>query len=1183
MNFFRKTLAKRRIMASGLFDAEFYLKKYPDVAAAGHDPLEHFLVNGGRESRSPSRKFDGPYYMLTNPDAKYADNLLLDWLRNGMKGRRTPPQPLPEPGDTAMAPSVLPAAMSVPTAVTKEEYERARHSKLFSMEHVLSAYPDIADSLLDPLDHYLKFGWRENRSISADFDGHFVSTVLMHQAPEDARSTNPLLYFLEHGKAMGQSPRPEGAITLSEDGQGKSLPVRADRKVAVQLHLFYSDMIEVFAPYLKAIPFAFDLLISTPGEADARFLSNYLAANFPASQKAVIRVTPNRGRDIAPLLVGFADLLGDYDYICHLHSKRSPHAGFGEKWLNWALNSLFGEPWISSGVLDHLDAHPDCVMMFPDNYCEIKKFAGWGGNQARMLALLRRWGIHITRLPSYANFAAGSMAWYRASFIQDIASRISLEDFEQEEGQVEGTLAHVLERAIPLAASSLGKGVCRYYLRQIPSSPVIPRIHAPSEPEDPVGAAWMRDTPAIARNKLLPLAPLSGIYSKDRLQISWVIPDFALGAGGHMTIFRMVQFLEQFGHYQTIWIQNARNYANPIAAKSAISQHYRKIGDNVQVRFLPDDVRQLSGDVIIATDCWTAFPVGQATNFKERFYFIQDYEPYFHPMGENYLIAESTYNFGYSALCAGKWLLEKAGGHGMWARAWDLAVDREHYYPSNLPQRVAKPAVRKRIVFYSRSYTPRRAVALGLAAFEELARRRSDFVVQMFGEENRDKKFEFPNAQLGILSPAELGHIYRDADLGVSFSTTNYSLVPLEMMACGTPVVEIDAHSSRVAFPEGSVAFAGPSPHAVADAIERLLDDADARAHQVQQAYSFVDALDWETSARAVESALIERLADKKFLSVAQNALSAPAIRKTRKASVVIPTYNGGELFRRVLARTAEQVTDFDYDILVIDSSSTDGTGEFASGFGGRVRCETINQRDFQHGRTRNRAIELTDGEIVAVLTQDALPQDEHWLRELVAPFDADPKVAGAIGRHRAYPEHNRLVARDLDTMFDRFRDLGPVFSLDSGLPGFIRPGSVDWRLIMHFYSDNNSAMRRSVWNLLPYPEVDWGEDQVWCWEMQKLGLSKAYADKSVVWHSHDLKQSEQVKVSMSEGEMFARFFGYHLASEPMSKAAIEQARATAILDATHAGIPIVEAEAYAQMAVWSTEGRVRGAAAAEI
>lgn len=1165
-------------MASGLFDPDFYLQKYPDVAEGGLDPLEHFLKNGGRESRSPSGSFDGPLYVLHNPEAKYADNILLDWLDNRKKGVRIPPRPLPgwsKDEDLEIAAAIKPKGQPV-SKVGRLALARARSSGLFDLKHTLSANPDILAWGDDPLKTYLQRTWRENRSIGAEFDGHYVLTALMGQDPEDPASKDPLTYYLAKGRKKGWNPRPEGSITLTPQHALQTAAGPAPR-IAIQIHLFYVDMVQLFAAYLRQIPFAFDLLISTTTQADARFIENYLAQNLPLQGKVVVRVVPNRGRDIAPLLVGFANLLKNYDYVCHLHSKRSPHAGFGEQWLQWVLNSMFGEAWIPQAAIGHLQTNPDCAVMFPDNYYKIKRAADWNGNEERTLDLLNRWGLGIEKLPAFPNFAAGSMAWFRGSFLESLAAKLSLKDFEEETGQIEGTLAHILERAIPVAAEASGQSVCRYYLEAIPETPSIKIAYGPSPQSEAMGEQWVQGTPSIAKHKPLELAPLAQIFNKKRLQISWIIPDFILGAGGHLTIFRTVQFLEKFGHHQTIWIQGARNHPHPLAAKNTISRHYRQLGDRVNVRFLPDDIRQLSGDVIIATDFWTAFPAAQATNFKERFYFIQDYEPYFHAMGDSYLLAESTYDMGFSALCAGKWLLSKAQQHGMWARSWDLAVDREHYYPPKRPKPPASGKKPRKIVFYGRSYTPRRAVALGIAAFEELARRRNDFVVQIFGEEP-GKTFNFPNKQLGILSPAQLGKLYREADLGVCFSTTNYSLVPLEIMACGAPVVEVDAESARTAFPEGSVAFATPNPQGVADAIEKLLDDEAACAAQVKRAFDFVDGLDWEHSARAVESALLERLEEKGYQAVDLDKLAPPAIAKTRKASVIIPTYNGGDLFREVLHKTASQVCDFDYDILVIDSSSTDGTGELAAKFGGRVRCEVIDQRDFQHGRTRNRAIELTDGEVVAVLTQDAMPFDENWLRELVAPFSADPKVAGAIGRHRAYPQHNRLVARDLDAMFDRFRDMGPLFSLDQGLPGFIRPGSMDWQMALHFYSDNNSAMRRTVWNLLPYPEVEWGEDQVWCWEMLKLGLTKAYADKSVVWHSHNLTKPEQIKVGMHEGELFARFFGYSLGTAPFTREEMNAVRQAAIAYAEQAGIPVAEAEAYARMVSWSHEGRVRGA-----
>lgn len=1172
---------KQLIQQSGMFDSKFYTNMYPDVVASGQDPLEHFVRHGGREARSPSPNFDGPHYAMSNPEARLAENLLIDWIENGRKGSRVPPQPLASPHGQGLLGSDGHMSQAgklnevVVAPLTEQGYDLASKSGYFDKKYYLAAYDDVRTSGMDPLEHYLKFGWHENRNPGPLFDTQYVAATNMGAPLDSPANESPLLNFLKNDCKDKIESLPPGSLVLDRDHTDKI--IRSELRIAIHIHLHYSEMIQDFLPYIQNFSLPFDLLLSTPTEADARFLRNFCSANYEKQENVIIRVTPNRGRDLAPFLVGFQNELREYDYVCHLHSKRSPHTSFGSRWLSWVLRSMFGESWIGPALIAHFEAHAECVMLYPDNFHEIKKFCGWAGNEARLKALLARFARPNAHFPDFPNFAAGSMAWFRGSFIADFAQQLSISDFEEEKDQLEGTLAHVLERAIPLTAGEVVGAACRYYLSELPPALAPEAYHGISAPSEPVGLRWLRDTPSIARHQPLALTPISTIFDEGRLNISWVIPDFALGAGGHMTIFRIVQFLELFGHHQTIWIQNAYNHGSPSAAKLVIARYYREIGANVHVRFLPDDVQQLSGDIIIATDCWTAFPVGRATNFKERFYFIQDFEPYFHPMGENYLVAESTYNFGFSALCAGNWLLEKATSFGMWARSWDLAVDKEFYYPRKIPR---PPRAReiKRIVFYGRSYTPRRAVGLGIAAFEELARRRSDFLVQIFGEDAKDKHYSFPNEQMGILDPEALGELYRDADLGVSFSTTNYSLVPLEMIACELPVVEIDAPSARKAFPEGSVAFAAPSPSAVADAIERLLDDHDLRAQQRATAASFIHDLDWENSARAIEAAIKERLSEKGFEAVAAQRLCPALHLNKRRASVIIPTYNGGELFSRVLEAVSSQETDFKYDVLVIDSSSNDGTAEVAKNFGRNVRYERIEKADFQHGRTRNTAIGLTDGDVVAVLTQDALPQNAYWLRELVAPF-AIESVAGVIGRHDAYPDHNAFLARDLKLMFDRIRDLGPLFSFDEGLASFLRPGSIEWRMMLHFYSDNNSAMRRSVWEKLPYPEIDWGEDQVWCWEILKLGLTKAYADKARVWHSHDSHEAEHVSASVSEGRMFAQYFGYHLAERTTEKSHLEQLRWQSLLYATSTGISLDDVDRYVQMQSWSHKGRAIGSA----
>ena len=105
------------------------------------------------------------------------------------------------------------------------------------------------------------------------------------------------------------------------------------------------------------------------------------------------------------------------------------------------------------------------------------------------------------------------------------------------------------------------------------------------------------------------------------------------------------------------------------------------------------------------------------------------------------------------------------------------------------------------------------------------------------------------------------------------------------------------------------------------------------------------------------------------------------------KASVVIPTKNGGEPFKRVLDEVIDQTTPWQYEILVVDSGSTDDTLHYCAQKG--VRVHTIAASEFGHGKTRNLAISLTTGEFIALITHDARPASKTWLQSLVAAVEA--------------------------------------------------------------------------------------------------------------------------------------------------------------------------------------------------
>lgn len=85
----RVVAAVWRVNPWDLFDAEYYLATYDDVAAAGMDPLFHFLRYGAKECRNPHPQFDTRHYLLQNPDvARSGHNPLLHFLRIGGAGCR---------------------------------------------------------------------------------------------------------------------------------------------------------------------------------------------------------------------------------------------------------------------------------------------------------------------------------------------------------------------------------------------------------------------------------------------------------------------------------------------------------------------------------------------------------------------------------------------------------------------------------------------------------------------------------------------------------------------------------------------------------------------------------------------------------------------------------------------------------------------------------------------------------------------------------------------------------------------------------------------------------------------------------------------------------------------------------------------------------------------------------------
>lgn len=245
------------------------------------------------------------------------------------------------------------------------------------------------------------------------------------------------------------------------------------------------------------------------------------------------------------------------------------------------------------------------------------------------------------------------------------------------------------------------------------------------------------------------------------------------------------------------------------------------------------------------------------------------------------------------------------------------------------------------------------------------------------------------------------------------------------------------------------------------------------------------------------------------------------------RAAVVIPTFNAGKLFTEVLDRVRQQHTPWQFQIVIVDSSSNDGTQEYLQKQQD-ILFHTIPQSQFQHGATRNLGIKLSDAEYVAFLTQDALPASNYWLYDLVSCLEAHPSAAGVFGRHIAYEEATEFTKRDLLQHFAGFDQFPVELSLQTDFEK-VKQGDRGWNQVLHFYSDNNSCLRRSVWEKYPYPEVAYGEDQFWADMIIKAGYSKVYSKAALVYHSHDYNYQETFKRAKTEKEFFWSCFGYKM------------------------------------------------------
>lgn len=228
------------------------------------------------------------------------------------------------------------------------------------------------------------------------------------------------------------------------------VPTANTRPCAV-LHIWYPELLDELAAALRASGINWRIVITTASEREQQVRERVAQLGLDAE----IEVFENRGRDILPFLHVANRLLDEgVTTVLKLHTKRSTHRQDGEIWRRELLDKLLA-PERTSRILAAFHDDPNLGLVHAEGHRQPVEHY-WGANQANVDYLTRRLGIQPPGA-SHDSFIAGSMFWLRPAALRALLdAHLERAEFEVEAGQLDGTLAHAIERVFSLSASAGG-------------------------------------------------------------------------------------------------------------------------------------------------------------------------------------------------------------------------------------------------------------------------------------------------------------------------------------------------------------------------------------------------------------------------------------------------------------------------------------------------------------------------------------------------------------------------------------------------------------------------------------------------------------------------------------------------------------------------------------------------------
>ena len=283
-----------------------------------------------------------------------------------------------------------------------------------------------------------------------------------HPALQAVPFENPLAHWVRAGK-------PEGAWShkVLVPAAEAARPPASTLRAALHIHLHYPELADEILRRLAVNASGLDLFVSTTSEDKVADLERRFKAY--AKGPVTIEATPNRGRDIGPMLTLFADRLQDYAVVGHIHGKRSLaltsvglSTDLGVQWHEFLLQHLVGDRFpMADLILQRFAADPDLGLVFPED----PNLTGWSLDRDIAMRIAARMDPAMI-VPRFIDFPIGTMFWTRPKALKPLFGlKLDWADYPEEPVPIDGTMLHAIERLLPVVCRHTGH---RYEATHIP-------------------------------------------------------------------------------------------------------------------------------------------------------------------------------------------------------------------------------------------------------------------------------------------------------------------------------------------------------------------------------------------------------------------------------------------------------------------------------------------------------------------------------------------------------------------------------------------------------------------------------------------------------------------------------------------------------------------------------------------